>query len=54
MFPMQVEKVKKADPAKGDILEKGLADLQKASKDARPAKAKALLKELGLPEKAAK
>ena len=45
-FPTLIAEVKKEDPAKGDILEKGLADLQKAHKSELPAKAKALLSKL--------
>ena len=45
-FPHMVEEVRKADPAKADILEKGLADLQKSSPGSRPGKAKELLRQL--------
>jgi len=41
-FPVLVENLRKTDPAKADILEKGLADLQKA----RPAELKEKAKEL--------
>lgn len=46
MFPAIIESAKKVDPAKGAILEAGLNDLQKASPQARPAKAKELLDKL--------
>src|SRR5438132_1704483 len=42
-FPHMVEEVRKTDPARADILEKGLADLQKAPPGARAGKAKDLL-----------
>lgn len=45
-FPAMVKEVRKTDPAKADILEKGLADIEKASAAARPAKARELLKTL--------
>ena len=45
-FPKLVEDVRQVDPAKADILEKGLADIQKASPSARPAKAKEVLQKL--------
>lgn len=45
-FPNMVDNVRKLDPQRADILEKGLADLQKASPSARPAKARELLKKL--------
>ena len=45
-FPHMIEDVRKADPARADILEKGLAEIQKASPATRAAKAKALLKKL--------
>jgi hypothetical protein len=48
-YPYLVNEVRKSDPAKADILEKGFADLQK-SKDKPAAKAKELLKQLGLEE----
>lgn len=43
-FPQIVSEVKKTDPQKADVLEKGLADLQKGGDTA--AKAKELLKQL--------
>lgn len=45
-FPNLVERVRKEDSAKADILEAGLADLQKATPAARPAKAKEILGKL--------
>ena len=45
-FPGMVERVRKEDSAKADILEAGLADLQKAPPGARAAKAKAILDKL--------
>ncbi len=45
-FPGMVERVRKEDSAKADILDAGLADLQKAPAGARAAKAKALLEKL--------
>jgi len=50
-FPAMVERVRKEDPAKADILEAGLSELQKASPAARPAKAKAILAKLQTPAK---
>lgn len=44
-FPDLVARVKAKDPAKGDILEKGLADIQKSKSGVRE-KAKALLQKL--------
>lgn len=44
-FPHLVDEVKKKDPQKGEILEKGFADLQKSPREAA-AKAKALLGQL--------
>jgi len=44
-FPDIVEGVRKTDPAKADILEKGFADLQK-NKDNLAPRAKELLKKL--------
>jgi len=44
-FPHLVEEVRKTDPAKADILEKGLADIQR-SKSGHATKAKELLKKL--------
>jgi len=41
-FPYLVEQVKKVDPARAEILEKGLADIKKASATARPGLAKEL------------
>ncbi|MCR4410794.1 MAG: hypothetical protein NUV77_00040 [Thermoguttaceae bacterium] len=45
-FPNLVEELRKADPAKADILQKGLDDLQKSPESARAGKAKALLEQL--------
>jgi len=45
-FPKMVEDVRAVDPVKADILEKGLNDLQKSAPNARPAKARELLKKL--------
>jgi len=45
-FPKMVEDVRKVDPLRADILEKGLAAIQEASPDARPALAKKLLTKL--------
>ncbi len=45
-FPALVERVRKEDPAKADILQAGFADLQKATAAARPAKAKEILAKL--------
>ena len=45
-FPGMVEEVRKADPAKADILEKGLQEIEQASPAGRPAKAKSLLQKL--------
>lgn len=42
-FPYMVEQVRKTDPQRADVLEKGLEDLQKAAPGARRAKAKELL-----------
>ena len=44
-FPQLVEDVRKVDPVRADILEKGLAEIQK-NPSARAAKAKELLKKL--------
>ena len=44
-FPRLVENVRKTDPARADVLEKGLADIQKAPAS-RAARAKELLKQL--------
>ena len=41
-FPKLVADVRAVDPARGDILEKGLAEIQKASASARPALARTL------------
>jgi hypothetical protein len=46
MFPSMIEEVRKTDPMRADILEKGLAEIQKASGPARAAKAKTLLEQL--------
>jgi hypothetical protein len=45
-FPAMVEGVRKADPAKADILKAGLDEIQQATPAARPAKAKAVLSKL--------
>jgi hypothetical protein len=45
-FPKLVEDVKAKDAKKGEILEKGLDELQKAPPGARQGKAKELLKKL--------
>ncbi len=45
-FPGLVEDLRKADPAKAEILEKGLADIQKLSPGACAAKARELLTKL--------
>jgi hypothetical protein len=45
-FPQMVEDVRKVAPDKAEILEKGLADIQKASAAGRAAKAKELLSKL--------
>ena len=45
-FPQLIADVRKADPARADILEKGLAEIQKAPANSRPAKAKELLAKL--------
>ncbi len=45
-FPNLVERVRKEDAAKADILEAGFAELQKATPAARPAKAKEILSKL--------
>jgi len=45
-FPAMVDAVRKSDPARADVLEKGLAELQKASPSERPQKAKELLSKL--------
>jgi hypothetical protein len=45
-FPSMVADVRKADPARADILEQGLADIQKAAPAARPSVAKEVLKKL--------
>lgn len=42
-FPYMVENVRKVDPERADILEKGFAELQSAAPGARRAKAKELL-----------
>lgn len=42
-FPHMVESVRKVDPRRADILEKGLEELQKAPPASRPARAKELL-----------
>src|SRR5438128_7625303 len=44
-FPQLIEEVRKTDPQKADILDKGFADLQK-TKSGLAAKAKALLAKL--------
>lgn len=45
-FPKMVEDLRAADPAKADVLEKGLQELQQADSAARPGKAKSLLEQL--------
>jgi hypothetical protein len=45
-FPKLVEDVRKVDATRADVLEKGLADLQKAGAGARPEMAKGLLAKL--------
>jgi len=45
-FPKMVEDVRATDPARADVLEKGLQELQQADPSARPAKAKTLLEQL--------
>ena len=45
-FDKMVKDVRQVDPARADILEKGLADIQKASPGARANKAKELLQKL--------
>lgn len=45
-FPYMVEQVRKVDPARAEVLEKGLAEIQKASPASRPARAKELLRKL--------
>lgn len=45
-FPGLVERVRKEDSAKADILEAGFSELQKAPPAARPAKAKEILSKL--------
>ena len=45
-FPKLVEDVRAKDPQRADVLEKGLADLQKSPPNARAAKAKDLLRKL--------
>jgi hypothetical protein len=45
-FPQMVENVRAKDPRRAEVLEKGLADLQKSAPAARPAKARELLKKL--------
>jgi len=50
-FPKLVEDVRKVDQAKAQVLEAGLAEIQKVSPQARPAKAKELLKKLQPAEK---
>ncbi len=45
-FPKMVEDVRTADPAKADILEKGLKELEQAAPAARAGLAKTLLEKL--------
>ena len=45
-FPKMVEDVRKVDPARADVLQKGLEEIKKASPSARAAKAKELLERL--------
>jgi hypothetical protein len=46
-YEYHVKQVREVDPAKADILEKGLAEIAKTSGPATAAKAKELLKKLG-------
>jgi hypothetical protein len=46
MFPGMVAEVRKTDPTRADVLEQGLADIQKAAPGARPKLAKDLLDKL--------
>ena len=48
-FPRMVEEVRKVDPVNADILETGLAEIQKASPAALRAKARELLAKLPPP-----
>jgi hypothetical protein len=45
-FAKMVEDVRKVDPARADVLEKGLAEIQKADAGSRPALAKGLHQKL--------
>jgi hypothetical protein len=45
-FPKMVEDVRKVDPARADVLEKGLAEIQKADAGSRAALAKGLHQKL--------
>jgi hypothetical protein len=45
-FPAMVAEVRKTDPQRADVLEKGLEEIQKATPAERPAKAKELLEKL--------
>ena len=45
-FPYFVKRLKETDPAKADILEKGLEELSKANDSARKRKAKELIEKL--------
>ncbi len=45
-FPKMVEDLRAADPAKADVLEKGLQELQQGDPASRPGKAKTLLEQL--------
>jgi len=45
-FPAMVENVRKSDPARADLLQQGLEEIQKAGGAARVAKAKELLDKL--------
>ncbi len=45
-FPHLVAQVRKTDPARADVLEKGLADIQKAAPAARATKAREVLQKL--------
>lgn len=45
-FPKMVEEVRRVDPVRADLLERGLEDLQQAAPELRPGKAKQLLDQL--------
>jgi len=48
-FPKMVEDVRATDPARADMLEKGLEELQQSSQDELPGKAKKLLEQIQPP-----